>query len=362
MDRIAFFITPHGFGHAARACAVMESWGQRRLELGFEIYSSVPEWFFTESLKVPFKWHNLRCDIGLKQLDPFTQDLKGTVRDLRELYPLRTGLISKLADQVRASRSMAIVSDIAPIGIAVAQQAGLPSILVENFTWDWIYHEYHQQQPELAPFTKYLSDLFSEATLHIQTAPICNRNPKAVLTTPVSRQPRLERSSIREQLKLGDDQTVILITMGGVKIAYEFTDQLSSLPDYQFIVLGSLKSEHRYGNVLVLPESSDYYHPDLINAADLVVAKLGYSTIAEVLSCNIPLLFVARDGFREAEILRHFALSEMSASELDQISFRSGDWLKKLPEIISPEMKPKRKTNAQPRGAEQVVTAIEQIL
>src|SRR5512136_2407451 len=48
-NRIACFISPHGYGHAARAAAVMEAFHYHDPEKEFEIFASVPEWFFRHS-------------------------------------------------------------------------------------------------------------------------------------------------------------------------------------------------------------------------------------------------------------------------------------------------------------------------
>ena len=47
---IAFFVTHHGFGHAARASAVMAALRQRDSAINFEIYTTVPQWFFHPDL------------------------------------------------------------------------------------------------------------------------------------------------------------------------------------------------------------------------------------------------------------------------------------------------------------------------
>jgi hypothetical protein len=62
---IACFISPHGFGHAARASATIEAVGTRLAPCHFEIFTTVPSWFFADSLSVPFSWHSVTTDIGL---------------------------------------------------------------------------------------------------------------------------------------------------------------------------------------------------------------------------------------------------------------------------------------------------------
>jgi hypothetical protein len=65
--RIAYFITPHGYGHAARASAVMAAVHQINAAVRFEIFTQVPEWFFQDSLSGPYGHHALLTDIGLAQ-------------------------------------------------------------------------------------------------------------------------------------------------------------------------------------------------------------------------------------------------------------------------------------------------------
>ena len=55
----------------------------------------------------------------------------------------------------------------------------------------------------------------------------------------------------------------------------------------------------RNENVIVLPHGSPFFHPDLVNASDCVVGKLGYSTLAEIYRAGVPFGFVVRRGFRD---------------------------------------------------------------
>ena len=43
-----------------------------------------------------------------------------------------------------------MIADIPPLAIAAARRAGIPSIVVGNFTWDWIY-AYYPRFERMAP-------------------------------------------------------------------------------------------------------------------------------------------------------------------------------------------------------------------
>ena len=78
--RVAFFISPHGFGHAARAASVMEALAEIESSLQFDIFTTVPDWFFANSNSFGYQYHRLETDIGLIQKTPFEEDLPATVQ------------------------------------------------------------------------------------------------------------------------------------------------------------------------------------------------------------------------------------------------------------------------------------------
>ena len=84
---LAYFISPHGYGHAARAAAVMEAIHQRRPDTRFEVFTLVPAWFLADSLTAPFSYHPLLTDIGLVQKNSLIEDLPQTLRRLDDFLP-----------------------------------------------------------------------------------------------------------------------------------------------------------------------------------------------------------------------------------------------------------------------------------
>jgi len=139
LKKIAYFVSPHGFGHAARAAAVMETLSEIDAGFRFEIFTSVPSWFFQDSVSVLFNYHHLVTDIGLVQKNAFKADLEDTLRALDDFFPPAPSRIAEIAERISALNCVLIICEIVPLGILVAKEARIPSILVENFTWDWLY-------------------------------------------------------------------------------------------------------------------------------------------------------------------------------------------------------------------------------
>ena len=86
--RIAYFITPHGYGHAARASAVMSAIHRLDKNTTFDIFTTIPEWFFKDSLQgSPFSYHPWMVDVGFIQTSPLSIDLMATISRLQMFIP-----------------------------------------------------------------------------------------------------------------------------------------------------------------------------------------------------------------------------------------------------------------------------------
>jgi hypothetical protein len=355
---IACFISPHGFGHAARASATIEAVGTRLAPCHFEIFTTVPSWFFVDSLSVPFSWHSVTTDIGLVQENAFTEDIEKTLENLHTFLPFNPALVADLAEQIHYKQCRLILCDIAPLGIAVGLKSGVPSVLVENFTWDRIYAGYPSVAGIMAHHITYLRRIFDKADYHIQTEPVCFRDSADLTVGPVSRGFRTSAPVVRQQLGIPDAKKVVLITTGGIPERHGFLDKLKQCADTTFILPGSSRSPEVYDNLVLLPHRSVFYHPDLVNASDVVVGKVGYSTIAEVYAAGVPFGHAARCPYPESPGLVDFISRQMSGIALSEADFGSGRWLAILPKLLELPRQPREVSN----GSEQIANYICKIL
>ena len=356
--RVAYFISPHGFGHAARATSVMEAIYEIETSIRFEIFTRVPSWFFQESLSVPFSYHSLLTDIGMVQKTPLREDLSKTIQHLDDFLPFEHSLIDDLARQLKGLKCELVICDIAPMGILAAQEAGISSVLVENFTWDWIYQGYASFSEQINNHIEYLARIFDLVSYHIQTEPVCLHRKADLLTLPVSRKVKTPDSKIRRQLRIPVDKKVILITMGGIPEKYTFVKALTSQPGVYFIIPGGSESMELSENLILLPYHSDFYHPDLVNASDVVIGKLGYSTLAEVYHAGVPFGYISRLNFRESKRLAIYIEREMPGIAIQEADFRAGDWVSQLPKLLALQRTQRRG----PNGSEQIATYICELL
>ena len=358
-NAIAFFISPHGFGHAARACAVMKALIQRDDTFHFHIYTTVPRWFFKESLPAnTFTYYHLKSDVGLIQSTPLDIDLPASLKQISAFLAFDSAKVRTLAKKLNSQNNRLILCDISPLGLVAGDAAGIPTVLIENFTWDWIYEPYIKIINDFEKVIKQLRAIFLLADNHIQVQPACKPIIGAIHCAPVSRQSKSNPDAIRHELGIPAKAKMVLISMGGIKVRYNFSQQLSAVDDVFFVIPQDAPKARRENNLIILPHHSGFYHPDLVNAADVVIGKLGYSTVAEAWQFGIPFAYIPRDNFRESAVLEDFVKDYLPNMRIEPIDFMQGNWITGLQHLLSKKTQHIRKED----GAKQCAREIEKIL
>lgn len=356
--RLAYFVTPHGYGHAARAAAVMAALCEVEPAIQFEIFSQVAPDFFKDSLGDAFGYHPLVSDIGLVQRNSLHEDLPETVRRLDEFFPVNSTLTGPLARQITELGCDLVLCDIAPLGIAVAQAAKLPSILIENFTWDWIYAGYVAADGGMARHLSYLRNLFAAADYHIQTQPVCEPTTADLTAAPISRKARTPAARMRKTLGVPPEARLVMVTMGGSNWDFTFLEQLTDQKELYFVIAANGSSLEQRDNFILLPRHSPFFHPDLVNACDAVIGKVGYSTLAEIYQVGVPYGYIPRPQFRESAILSDYIGTHMAGLAINEAQLHDGSWLTLLPELLA---LPRAETGQRPNGADEVAAFVRRL-
>ena len=335
MVAVAVFVSPHGFGHAARAAAVLDALAERRPGLQIHLFTTVPRWFFGESLAVPFRYHRVVCDVGLVQTSPLDADPAAAVECLEASPWNDPAAVARLARRLKAFGCALVIADISPLGLRVAARAGLPAVLVESFTWGWIYDRLPGAPPALRRFGRAMAEDVAGAELRVQARPCCEEIAGATAVPPIARRPRQPRESVRRLLGIpADGEPLVLASMGGVPWSYGPLERLAAAGAWT-VVPGGAARAGRHGRLLKLPCHGRFYHPDLVAAADAVVGKLGYSTAAEAMRAGTAFAYLSRPEFPESPVLASFVEARLNARKLDRENFATGRWLPVVTELLA---------------------------
>ncbi len=104
--------------------------------------TSASRWLFDRTARVPVTFVPGECDTGVSQIDSLRLDARDTIRRADAFYRTLPDRARVEAQLLQARRAALVVADAAPLGCAAAAAAGIPSVVVSNFTWDWIYEAY----------------------------------------------------------------------------------------------------------------------------------------------------------------------------------------------------------------------------
>ena len=84
--RLAYYITPHGFGHAVRSLEVIRQLLVHKPRLQITVVSDIPEFLVEQRVGKSLPFRRRRLDVGLVQKDSVRFDLEATQEALQALF------------------------------------------------------------------------------------------------------------------------------------------------------------------------------------------------------------------------------------------------------------------------------------
>jgi hypothetical protein len=146
--------------------------------------------------------------------------------------------------------------------------------------------------------------------------------------------------------------------MGGTAWDYSFLKDIETRPDLYLVVSGGNGQFPARPNLKRLASDSSIFHPDLVNACDAVIGKVGYSTLAEVYHAGLPFGYLERPQFREAGSLVDYIQAQMPGQRFTETELQDGSWLARLPALLALP----RRRQGQANGADQIAQFINELL
>ncbi len=351
--RIVFYVSGHGFGHTSRTIEVIHAVLRARPDADIVVKTSAPLRLFARTLAGRCEFVELQCDPGMVQIDSLNIDTGASVRRAVEFHARLPSLVAAEATYLRDSRARLVVADIPPLGIAAAHAAGIPSVAVANFTWDWIYDGYVDDGAR---------EIAGEMRRLYATAGLALRLPMAggfggleAVTRDipfVARQSARTRDEVRIALGLpprAKGKPLVLTSFGGYGVSRLNTQALAALKDFTIATTDSPSNTNVISptaGLLYLSEHQIYAnglrYEDLVRGADVVVTKPGYGIISEAIANDTALLYTSRGHFVEYEVLVNEMPRYVRARFIDQDDLLSGNWKVALEKLLSQPAPPEQ--------------------
>ena len=302
---LAVYVSGHGYGHATRVGEVLREVRRREPQLRIVVVTSGPERLYRRAVPGPIEVRNEACDVGLAQESALVIDEAGTVDAWRRF---QAGYEARVAREVRwlsENGAWVVLGDVPPLAFDSAAEAGVASLALANFSWDWIYRHLAARQPALDEAADRAAAAYGRCGLLLELpfAGDLSAFPRRVPIPLVARQPHIAREETRQRLKV--EGTVVLISFGGLGLPGFDPAVLARMPAFTFVVSDAAKALP--ANVRLVGtaemEAAGLEYVDVVGAADAVATKPGYGIVSDAIAAGTRMIYTDRGDFPEYPIL-----------------------------------------------------------
>jgi len=331
-SHVCFYISGHGFGHAARDVELIRALMVQSPSARVTIRTSVAERLFGplrgfDGVDV----QRVETDTGISQIDSLTIDEADTVRRAADFYAAFDAHVAREASVLAAARADLVVGDIPPLAFAAAARAGVRSVAVGNFTWDWIYSIYPGfdcDAPEVMPAIR---RAYAAATWALRLPLHGGFEPMAEATRDIpfiARQSSRDPAETRHALGLDTARPIVLVSFG----AYGATLPIERLLQSDRFTLVDPRREPPPG----------FVYQDLVAAADVVVCKPGYGIVSECVANHAALLYTSRGRFAEYDVFVDQMPCVLRCRYISQEDLLAGRWADSVDALLAQPAPPEK--------------------
>lgn len=310
MTSIAFYISGHGFGHASRQVEIINAFAAGRPDVRIFVRSSASPALLGRTIRALHTLWPAPCDTGVRQRSSLAQDERASLDAAWAFHRSLDDRAQADVEILKRANVRLVVGDIPPLAFAAASLAGIPSVAIGNFTWDWIYEPWIDPASEMRSLLNLIRSAYARATLAL-LLPFGDGFDVFPSVRPiplVARHATHRRSEVRRRFNLPDDRPLALLSFGGFGLPPLNPGALDCLDDWTVVSLDRPPADAGCSAHIMFLDDAEFFgsgvrYEDLVAASDVVVSKPGYGVISECVAAGTALLYTSRGDFREYDLL-----------------------------------------------------------
>jgi hypothetical protein len=293
-------ITDHGFGHAARTASIAGHLQKLLPSIKLILVTTAPRWLLECYVDGDFIYRQRSFDVGVIQADSLKMDLDATLVRWQHIISKKDEIIAEEVAFCQEHGVDLVFGDAPPLATLIAKQLGVPCWMSGNFGWDFIYQDWGDRFKSI---TDWIGECYGlcDRLFRVPLHESMDRFPVIEDVGLTGGDPKYSLEELCDKFNLIQPKNgTILLTFGGLSLDSIPYHNVSQFPDRQFITLDRTAPD--LPNLIKVLDRA--YRPvDFMPLCDRVVSKPGYSTYAEALKLNIPIVSLTRSGFAEAEVI-----------------------------------------------------------
>lgn len=319
---VVVYVSGHGLGHASRTTTLIAEILRRRPDVRVTLRTLARASMFEQLPPSRVSVDRCETDPGVVQLDSLRPDIEETARRAAAFYGDFDRRIADEAGDLKRCAADLVVADAPPLAVAAAHRAGIPAMVIANFTWDWIYAFYPEFE-RLAPgVTATIADAYSTAEkalrlpLHGGFASMID----VVRDVPfIARRSLRDRAHVRRLLGIDGTRPAVLASFGGYGVALPY------------------EQVERSGLMVLAPDRAPagLAYEDIVAAVDAVVSKPGYGIVSECVANRTPLLYTSRGRFAEYDLMVSEMPRILKTRYIAQEDLLAGHWNESIRALLA---------------------------
>ena len=369
MPAVAFYISGHGYGHASRQIEVINAFARRRPDVRIFVRSAVTRWLLDATIVPPFEIDDRPSDTGVVQIDSLHLDAEASIAQAGAFYRTLDARAEAEAGLLQRHGAVLVVADAPPLGCAAAARAGIPSFVVSNFTWDWIYQgyaEYLAAAPDLVPT---IQAAYRQAhgawrlPMHggFETFPVVEDIPL------IARHAARGRDDVRRALGIARDRPAVLASFGAYGVSRMPDGAPDCVPAWTVVVSDrTLQAGTAPDGVLGIHEDALYAqglrYEDLVGAVDAVLTKPGYGIVSECVANGTAMVYTSRGRFAEYDVFVEEMPRYLRCAFISHGDLEAGRWRAALERALAQPAPPPAATSGAGVAVARIIEMLGEML
>jgi hypothetical protein len=349
-------LSSHGFGHLSQAAPVINQLRELIPDLRLTIRAAFPAEQIQRRIFNPDVLQPVADDFGMVMRDALTVDFGASLHAYQAFHASLPEKIERLSKVLLEQKVDLVLADIPYLTLAAAQKAGIPSVALCSLNWaDILEHTLllatsHQPEnndvqqplsPELAlvgaEIVREIRDFYQKADYFLLPTPSM---PMPTLTNtlaigPVCTTGVKRREALTLNTQVAKDTWFVLVGMGGMPFDLkpdQWPTHMLGRP-LHYIVADNIAQDSSHPQVIAETQTGLSYS-DLVASVDLILTKPGYGMFVEAAAAGVPVLYVERRDWPEAQALTDWLQTVAHCTEISTEVMHRGDFAEKMRKLL----------------------------